>query len=69
MKTFFMSLLCLLCLPAFAQEDGDGLSVKVKGFVDTYHAMRASSPNDWMASHTRIRGEVTLEKDNSGLFA
>lgn len=69
MKTFFMTLLCLLCLPAFAQEDGDGLSVKVKGFVDTYHAMRVSSPNDWMSSHTRIRGELTLEKDNSGLFA
>jgi hypothetical protein len=42
--------------------------VGVKGFVDTYHAVRTEAPNDWMSSHSRVRGEVTLEKGNAGAF-
>ncbi len=62
-------LLCITFLPAFAQEENDGgLHVGVKGFIDTYHALRTASPNDWMASRSRMRGELTLEKDNAGMF-
>lgn len=62
-------LLCIAFLPAFAQEENDGrLHVGVKGFFDTYHALRTASPNDWMASRSRVRGELTLEKGNAGMF-
>lgn len=62
-------LLCIAFLPAFAQEENDGrLHVGVKGFIDTYHALRTASPNDWMASRSRVRGELTLEKGNAGMF-
>jgi len=40
----------------------------VKGFVDTYHALRTESPNDWMSSRTRVRGELTIEKGAAGAF-
>ena len=53
--------------PASAQDE-DSLRVGVKGFVDTYHALRTESPNDWMSSRTRVRGEVTLEKGHTGAF-
>ena len=53
---------------AFAQ-DGDGdFSVKVKGFADSYHAVRCSEPNDWMSSRTRLRGELSLAKNHTELF-
>jgi hypothetical protein len=53
--------------PASAQDE-DSLRVSIKGFVDTYHALRSESPNDWMSSRTRVRGEVTLEKGHTGAF-
>lgn len=40
--------------------DEDSLQIGVKGFVDTYHALRTDEPNDWMSSRTRVRGEVIL---------
>jgi len=49
-------------------QDGDSLRCGVKGFVDTYHALRTESPNDWMSSRSRVRGEVTLEKGHAGAF-
>ena len=52
-------------LPLPAQ---DGLDVSVKGFVDTYHAVRTESPADWMSSRTRVRGELRIEKDGGGAF-
>lgn len=53
---------------AFAQ-DGDGdFKVKVKGFADTYHAVRCDKPNDWMSSRTRLRGELSLQKKNTEIF-
>jgi hypothetical protein len=69
MKTLslFALLLCIAPRPASAQDE-DSLRVGVKGFVDTYHALRTESPNDWMSSRTRVRGEVTLEKGHGGAF-
>lgn len=62
----------LLCCFAFslvsAQGEDERLQARVKGFIDTYHALRTESPNDWMSSRTRIRGELTLEKGNAGMF-
>jgi len=46
----------------------DGLDLSVKGFVDTYHAVRTEDPVDWMSSRTRARGELRLEKDGGGVF-
>ena len=59
---------CLLPDAASAQQDEDSLRVGVKGFVDTYHAVRTEAPNDWMSSRSRVRGEVTLEKGHAGAF-
>ncbi len=58
---------CVIPRSVLAQDE-DSLSVNVKGFVDTYHAMRMESPNDWMSSRSRVRGEVTLEKGHAGAF-
>ncbi len=52
-------------IPLSAQN---GLDLSVKGFVDTYHAVRTETPGDWMSSRTRARGEFRLEKDNGGAF-
>lgn len=46
----------------------NGHLLSVKGFVDTYHAVRTEAPADWMSSRTRVRGEFRLEKDNAGVF-
>ena len=60
-------LLCIIPRPALAQDE-DSLRVNVKGFVDTYHALRTEQPNDWMSSRSRVRGEVRLEKGQTGAF-
>lgn len=65
---FSASLLLASLLPASAQEEDGRLQAGVKGFIDTYHAIRTASPGDWMASRSRVRGELTLEKDNAGMF-
>ena len=71
MKSVFSSVivlcLCAIPHPAIAQDE-DSLRVDVKGFVDTYHAMRLERPNDWMSSRTRVRGEVTIEKGEVGAY-
>lgn len=61
MKSVMMiiALLCAFPRPAQAQDE-DSLQIGVKGFVDTYHALRTDEPNDWMSSRTRVRGEVIL---------
>lgn len=71
MKTFFRTIMlgaaAVLCaaVPLRAQN---GLDLSVKGFVDTYHALRTESPVDWMSSRTRARGEFRLEKSGGGAF-
>lgn len=59
--------------PEYAQEtfeetDDNTLQVQVKGFLDTYHAFRTEEKADWMASRTRARGELKLEKGATSLF-
>lgn len=65
--SLFAFLMCIVPRSALAQDE-DSLRVSVKGFVDTYHALRTESPHDWMSSRTRVRGEVTLEKGHTGAF-
>ncbi len=64
---FFALLLCIVPRSAVAQDE-DSLRVGVKGFVDTYHAVRTEAPGDWMSSRSRVRGEVTIEKGHAGAF-
>ena len=51
---------------AFSQENETKLDFS--GFVDTYHAVRSKSPNDFMSSRTRFRGEIKMLKGNSYFF-
>ena len=52
----------------YDKDSDDVLQVRVKGFLDTYHALRTTGNTDWMASRTRARGEVRLEKGSTALF-
>ena len=58
------------CTPQETVEasDANTLQVQVKGFLDTYHAVRTEGRADWMASRTRARGELKLEKGAASLF-
>ncbi len=56
---------CCTAIPLPAQ---DGLDFSVKGFVDTYHALRTEAPWNWMSSRTRARGELRLEMGGGGVF-
>ena len=71
MKRFLKNLLpgmaAVFCAAAqLPAQSGHLLSVK--GFVDSYHAIRTEAPGDWMSSRTRVRGEFRLEKDGGGIF-
>ena len=67
-SVFFLALLwCLIPRSATAQDE-DSIQVGIKGFVDTYHALRTEQPNNWMSSRSRVRGELTIEKGHAGAF-
>ena len=63
-------LLSLLLLPMHIVwgQEGGGSSWHIKGFVDTYHAVRSGKPNDFMSSRTRVRGEIGKNVGTSSLF-
>jgi hypothetical protein len=67
MRNILFILLFFAPISALAQGS-EPLSVDVKGFVDTYHALRSESDYDWMSSRSRVRGEVTLSKGGAGAF-
>lgn len=58
----------LVTVPPEEESDDNTLQVQAKGFLDTYHAVRAEGKADLMASRTRARGEVKLEKGAASLF-
>ena len=68
MRTTLFLLLWYAVTHPLSAQDGDSLRVQVKGFVDSYHAMRTQRPNDWMSSRSRVRGEISVEKGNAGAF-
>jgi len=46
-----------------------GADFEPQGFVDTYHAVRYSDPNDYLSSRTRLRLEMWMSGENASLFA
>ncbi len=50
----------------FSQEDKTKLNFT--GFIDTYHAVRTQSPNDFLSSRSRLRGELKMLKGQSYFF-
>ncbi len=44
------------------------LEIRIKGFLDTYHAIRSGKNFDWMSSRTRARGEFIVQKGQVGMF-
>ena len=68
MRRLVLNALLLVMPVAASAHDEDSLRIGVKGFVDTYHAVRTEAPHNWMSSRSRVRGEVTLEKGYAGAF-
>jgi hypothetical protein len=46
----------------------DSNRLRLKGFVDTYHAVRIEDPNDFLASRSRFRGEIEKINNRSYFF-
>jgi hypothetical protein len=46
-----------------------GADFEPQGFVDTYHAVRYSDPNDYLSSRIRLRLEMWMSGENASLFA
>ncbi len=67
LKTVLLGVTALLAT-AVSLPAQTGMDLSVKGFVDSYHALRTETPGDWMSSRTRVRSEFRLEKDNGGVF-
>ncbi|MDO4789844.1 MAG: hypothetical protein Q3998_02645 [Porphyromonas sp.] len=68
-----LKILCLLTplLFGFSQRgwgQEEEQSWKIKGFVDTYHALRVNTPNNFLSSRTRVRGEIEKTFHSSSLF-
>jgi len=65
-KTFYILMMAGLVFT------GLGLSAQTldfSGFIDSYHAVRLRSPNDFMSSRSRLRAEMKANSGNSWLFA
>ena len=65
MKKYLLIILLFLCSEAFPQSNS---GLRFRGYVDTYHAVRISKPNDLMASRSRFRGELEKVYGNSYFF-
>lgn len=44
-------------------------SMKLNGFLDTYHAVQSENPNEYMSSRTRLRSELDIKHGKSFMFA
>ncbi|AVM52506.1 hypothetical protein JN06_01428 [Bacteroides zoogleoformans] len=66
---FLLSIFLLFSLHApTCGQKAEESTWQIKGFVDTYHAIRTEKPNDFMSSRTRIRGEIGKNFGSSSLF-
>ncbi len=61
-------LLCILLAFSGVLQAQESDEWSIKGFVDTYHAVRTQKNSDLMSSRTRVRGEVGRRFDKSSLF-
>jgi hypothetical protein len=68
MKKNAIGILTLILL-IFAGRPLSAQNLEFSGFIDSYHAVRLSSPNDFMSSRSRLRAEMTGNAGNSWLFA
>ncbi len=66
MRFYFTTIALLFSITIFAQTDED--AIQINGFIDTYHAVRVKSPNDFMSSRTRFRGEIQKSLGKSSMF-
>ncbi len=67
MKLNTLILALLLPIVVFSQTEEKN-KLQINGFIDTYHAMRVKSPNDFMSSRTRFRGELQKAFGKSSMF-
>ena len=75
-KSLYLGLLpCFMwgsSLGVKAQDDVPASDVKqewrIKGFVDTYHALGVNQSGRWMSSRTRLRGELARNVGKATLF-
>lgn len=65
MKRYFVILLLFLCSEALPQTNS---RLRFRGYIDTYHAVRVSKPNDFLASRSRFRGELEKLYGSSYFF-
>lgn len=65
MKRSIIIILTFLFLIEGSAQSND---IRVSGFVDTYHAMRMKEPNDFLASRSRLRGEMQKISGRSYFF-
>ena len=61
-------LFTLLCAVVSAHAQTDEAGFRIRGFVDTYHAVRSGEPNNLMSSRTRVRGEISREVGDASMF-
>ncbi len=61
-------LLCILLAFSDVLQAQESDKWSIKGFVDSYHAVRTQKNSDLMSSRTRVRGEVGRCFDKSSLF-
>ncbi|PID94231.1 MAG: hypothetical protein CSA95_04130 [Bacteroidetes bacterium] len=67
MKSYLL-LIATLLLPILALSQSEENKLQISGFVDTYHAVRRESPQDFMSSRTRFRGELQKAFGKSSMF-
>jgi uncharacterized protein DUF1302 len=67
MKQYYI-ILTILLWPSFAFSQEDKTKLDFTGFVDTYHALRSQSPNYFMSSRSRFRGELKMLNGKSYFF-
>ncbi|MCG8410210.1 MAG: hypothetical protein MI739_02875 [Bacteroidales bacterium] len=65
MKPIALLTILLLNIACWAQEKSN---IKFNGFVDTYHALRSNTPNDFMSSRSRLRTELHINNNKTYLF-
>lgn len=63
-----ITLLLFSIQSVWAQTEDEKNAWKIKGFTDTYHAVRSQQPMDIMSSRTRLRGEISKTSGNASLF-
>jgi hypothetical protein len=61
----FLSVLAFLLLTAIAST---ATEIDIKGFVDSYHAVRVKSPHDFLSSRTRVRMEFSLGYNKASAY-